>query len=142
MNPYDPQKAAQVWQRVQNQAAPPESLNPLILAQQETVNLCQRLSGPIAAQIGRTARQQIQCLKGMHWLIHGEAPKLRIPAPGPANDAALRKCYLQMMRCLREYEKRCDDPEYGPVFRALAGQQQENCCRLLQYLGAQTPSGG
>ncbi len=142
MKQYDPQKAAQVWQRVQNQdAAAPDSLPALIMAQWETAAACRRISETGLQEIRRMAQRHIHCLKGIYRLVNDQPPVVRAPAPaGDAAPLALRKCYLRMLRCLREYESRSEDPEYGPVFRQLALEQREGCCRLLAYLGAQDQS--
>lgn len=141
MNQYDPQKAAQVWQRVQAQppgTSAPENFSALILAQWETTAVCRQISDTGLRSIIQTAQRHLQCLKGIHTLTAGQSPVIRTPAiPKDTASVALRKCCGRMLRCLREYEKRSDDPEYGPIFRHLALEQRESCCRLLEYIGTQ-----
>ena len=141
MKQYDPQKAAQVWQRVQNQApAAADSLPSLIMDQWETAAACRQISESGLQNISRMAQRHIHCLKGIHTLANGQMPVIRTPAvPGDAPPVALRKCYLRMMRCLKEYERRSGDPEYGPVFHQLAREQRESCRQLLEFIGSREP---
>ena len=141
MKQYDPLKAAQVWQRVQNQPSTrsgPENLAALIMTQWETAAFCRRMPEPAMKHISQTAQRHIQCLKGIQHLATGRPAEVRTPAVEvDLSPAGLRKCYGKMLRCLGEYEKRCDDPEYGPVFRNLAREQRDCCCKLLEFIGSQ-----
>lgn len=149
MNGYDQQKAARVWQRVQ-QARPPEKqpsrleeLPELMMHEWEAVaayrQLARQFQGKGNEAYQRLARQEqkhIACLEGMHFLIQGgkcPLPKLQ-PAQEPP-ERLLRRCYGVHLRAMKAYEDRGDDPEYGPVFRELARQERENCILVLELLG-------
>lgn len=150
MHTYDPQKAAQVWQRVQNQknddsrSAGTDSLTPLIMAERESAAACLQLArqlpskhAAVLQKISQEEQAHATCLKGIHTITAGQPPAVRTPAIAKeVPQIGLRKCYGRHMRMLREYEKRCDDPEYGPVFRQLAEQEQEHCRKILELIGS------
>lgn len=156
MKPYDPQKAAQVWQRVRAQQpeAPqtPRDLNLSALIMEELSmaaayqQLARQLNARQSAALQRLSREELAhaaCLKGICILVTGEAPAVQTPAT--EKDAlllALRKCCGREMRSLRDYESRVSDPEYGPVFRRLAEQEWEHCRTLLELIGSLPPSQG
>ena len=47
----------------------------------------------------------------------------------------LRRCYGKELRLLKEYENRCSDAEYGPVFDRLAQRGRDHCCTVLELIG-------
>lgn len=149
MNTYDPQKAARVWQRVQNQTAQPEqsrpesSLKGLIMEEWISaatyLQLSRQLPSREASVLQRLFREEqthAACLKGIYTLITGE--KAAVSAPAPVKEPpelTLRKCYVREMRSLKEYEARMDDGDYGPVFAKLAEQEREHCRTVLELIG-------
>ena len=150
MKEYDSQKAARVWQRVQGEKqeipVPPgsDNLQSLIMDQLQLSSMYQRLSGSYGGadgtalmRLAREARTQASCLRGLAVLMLGQKPEVR-PAPmhRHALDAALRWCYGQELRLLKEYENRCNDPEYGPVFDRMVQRQREHCCIVLELIGS------
>ena len=146
MKNYDPKTAARVWDRVQNTAVPAgDSQLILNLIAEEILDaatylqLSKRLSTPQAAAIKQLAQQEqshVSCLKGVYTMITGEKPKvLPVKVSDDPPDIVLRRCYGREMRALAQYEARQNDPQYGPVFRMLARQEQEHCRRLLEILG-------
>lgn len=150
MLPYDPEKAAEIWKRVQSQppAGPdPSDLLPLI-AEEWTdavtyLHLSRQFKGKEAAALRRLGEQEqahAACLKGIYTLLTGQHPTLRTPpAPRENPQTLLRRCYGREMRCLAQYQARATDPEHGHVFSRLAAQEQEHCHILLQLLGGLKP---
>ena len=57
-------------------------------------------------------------------------------SPADKPELTLRRCYASHMRSLKEYEKRSDDPEYGPVFARLAQQERDQCRTVLELIGS------
>lgn len=149
MKEYDPQKAARVWQRVQNEkqdTAQPQrndNLQALIMEHLQLsamyLQLSRQLTGTESAalmRLAREARTQAACLKGLCVLIMEQSPQVRIaPVPKSASDALLRRCYGQELRLLKEYENRRTDAEYGPVFERMAQRAREHCCAVLELMG-------
>ena len=146
MENYDAAKATKVWQRVhscQGATEPLTGLPALIAEELLDASVYQQLArrmGPKDATILRRLSEDdtthADCLKGIHHLITGEkiiprTPSISLEAPA----LILRHCYGREMRCLAQYEARCSDPEYGPVFSRLAAQKQEHCRLVLALLG-------
>jgi hypothetical protein len=73
----------------------------------------------------------------MYSLFTGEkcAVHNQLPQKEPA-ERTLRRCYGLEMRSLKEYEAKCDDPEYGHIFARLAEQEREHCMALLGVIGS------
>ena len=150
MHTYDPQKAARVWQRVQNgqeetrQARLNDSLQELIMnewiAAATYLRLARKMQPKQAAVLQRLGSEEhahAACLKGIYTLITGEKAVIRTPQPEvEAPELTLRKCYGREMRSLKEYESRSDDPEYGHVFERLARQEREHCRAVLELIGS------
>ena len=79
---------------------------------------------------------QAICLKGIVALTAGQNPTIGIsPSQISSQNATLRHCYGQELRLFTEYEKRRNDPEYGPVFERLANRGQDHCLALLELIG-------
>ena len=149
MKGYDPQKAAQVWERVQGQKREPErqpgdELPALIMAAQTAAmtfaHLARQASVKEAAVLQRLAREEqahAACLKGMYILMTGKKPEVRTPpVEKETRETALRRCYGEQMRSMRACEARREDGEYGHVFARLAQQEREHCCALLELIGS------
>ena len=153
MMEYDTQKAARVWQRVQEGKQPSprqgEPLAALILEHMQLSSLYMQMSRQRSGQestvlmgLARQARMQAACLRGIAVLTGGSNPAFSpTPMSNTASDALLRRCYGQELRLLREYENRREDPEYGPVFERMARREQEHCCTLLELIGSMKPAG-
>ena len=149
MNPYDPQKAARVWQRVQAAPAPEQkdcredNLKELILNEWASAATYAQLArqlqpkeGAVLQRLSREEHAHGACLRGMYNLKSGEKCPVHMPklAEEPA-EMTLRRCYGLEMRTLKAYEAKCDDPEYGHVFARLAEQEREHCVALLGVIG-------
>lgn len=149
MNTIDQQKAARVWQRVQESKPAPtpdrlDNLQELIMNEWTAAATYQQLSRQLpqkeAAVLQRLAREEHNhgaCLRGMYALVTGEKCALlnRQMAKEPA-ERILRRCYALEMRSLKEYEAKSADPEYGHIFARLAEQEREHCVALLGVIGA------
>lgn len=151
MNTYDPQKAARVWQRVQNQAKaeereqtrPEGSIQSMIMEERITAAIYLQLShqmpsraASVLQRLFREEQTHAACLRGIYTLITGEKPVE--PAPPVVQESpevTLRRCYAREMRSLKEYEARAADQEYGPVFTKLAEQEREHCRAVLELIG-------
>ena len=149
MNTYDPQKAARVWQRVQehSESKPrdlPGKLREMImnewLCAASYISLARRMGQREAAALQKLAREEqnhCSCLRGIYHLITGEDAPSRWPQPGAeAPEVTLRRCYGSHMRSLKEYEAISQDPEYGPVFARLAHQERDQCRGVLEVIGS------
>ena len=149
MNTIDQQKAARVWQRVQENKPVEKTdrvgnLQELIMNEWTAAATYQQLARQMppkeAAVLQRLAREEHghgACLRGMYSLMTGEKCEVhnQKPTKEPA-ERVLRRCYGLEMRSLKEYEAKCDDPEYGHVFSRIAQQEQEHCMALLELLGS------
>ena len=144
MKQYDP---AGVLERVQSApAADPQNLSGLMETLHLETRLFQQLTRKLpthlaayARELSRRANRHLACLKGMHILIAGAAPNVRIlPVPGDPPDILLRQYYGRLLRLRTEYEARRSDPVYGPVFRALAADLPEQSRTVLELLGMLT----
>ena len=102
--------------------------------------LARCFSGWRAEALGRMAREsraQSSCISGICALVLGDAPGRQIPAPDTGSpDIRLKKAYARAMRLLSICEEYGQDPEYGPVFRRLAIQQQDHCRKILEIIGS------
>jgi len=144
MNAIDPQKAARVWQRVQETGQPREQGLLAMIAREWTaaatyLRLSRRFQGKESAALRKMYEEEqahTACLKGIYTLITGTHPTVTAPPPPDQEpETVLRRCYGQKMQCLADYEARVEDKEYGPVFARLASQEKEHCRILLELLG-------
>ena len=146
----DANKEAEVWRRVRGEQqpvrpGPMENLQELIMEEWISASAYLQLSRQMqakepAATLQRLFREEqahAACLKGIYTLVKGTQPTVKtVPAQKERVEIALRKCYGREMRSLMEYEKRSDDPEYGPVFARLAEQEREHCRAVLELIGS------
>ena len=151
METYDKAKAARVWQRVQQQQAPPAPTQglPGLIAEEWSdaavyLTLSRRVTGNHSAVLKKMSQEEqahMACLKGIYTLQGNGRPD--IPSPPPLDNASvgtlLRRCYGREMRCLAQYESRAADPEYGQIFARMAQQEREHCRLLLELLGSVSP---
>ncbi len=146
MNVYDSQKAARVWQRVQSARPEPrqeENLKELIMNEWIAAATYAQLSrqlpqkdGAVLQRLSREEHAHGACLRGIYNLKTGEKCPVHTPKPGnEPPEVTLRRCYGLEMRSLKEYEAKCDDPEYGHVYARLADQEREHCMALLGVIG-------
>lgn len=148
MNTFDQQKAARVWQRVQETKPAPktdrlDNLQELIMNEWAAAATYQQLSRQVqpkdAAVLQRLSREEHShgaCLRGMYNLITGEKCEVHSPQlQKEPLERTLRRCYGLEMRSLKAYEAKCDDPEYGHVFARIAEQEREHCMAVLGLIG-------
>ena len=143
MENIDANMEQRVWQRVRGEGKP-GGLQALAAAEQSAAAVylmlsrsAQGLEKAMLRQLFERERSHGRCLNGMSILSDDRALSVRT-AP-PANDrpeVALRKCYAQTLRAIREYESRREDGEYGHVFREMARQEREHCRMILELLGS------
>lgn len=149
MNTYDPQKAARVWQRVQESSENKQrdlggKLREMIMNEwlcgASYLTLARQMGqreAAIAQRLAREEQNHTACLRGIYNLITGETAPARWPQPAAeAPGTALRRCYGSHMRSLKEYEALSSDPEYGPVFARLAQQERDQCRTVLELIGS------
>jgi hypothetical protein len=151
MMEIDSRKEARVWQRLQaekqegkNQSHG-ENLQALVMEQLQLsavyshlARVCPGRDGAVFMRLAREAKIQALCLKGILKLITGQNPSVAATPPQSSlSEAMLRRCYGQELRLLREYESRCTDTEYGPVFDRMAGRNREHCAALMELIGNQ-----
>ena len=154
MNTIDQQKAARVWQRVQESKPEPrqdrlEDLQELIMNEWTAAATYQQLARQLpqkeAAVLQRLAREEHghgACLRGMYSLITGEKCEIHNPKlPPEPVERTLRRCYGLEMRSLKAYEAKAGHPEYGHVFARIAEQEREHCMALLGLIGGIRHSG-
>ena len=150
MNPYDPQKAARVWQRVQGDApAEPSQRLPGLIAEEwadaatylALSRLFQGKESAMLRKISQEEQSHMACLKGIFTLEGNGHPD--IPPPPPMEkapvSAILRRCYGREMHCLAQYESRTSDPQFGQIFHKIAQQEREHCRQILELLGSLRP---
>mgnify|MGYP002515802204 CR=1 FL=1 len=148
MQNFDSDKAARVWQRVQDSKPTPtparlENLQELIMNEWEAAATYRQLAKQVpqteAAVLQRLSREEHShgaCLRGMYNLITGEKCEVHSQqVPKEPLERTLRRCYGLEMRSLKEYEAKSADPEYGHVFARLADQEREHCMALLGVIG-------
>lgn len=144
MNTIDPQKAAQVWQRVRGVDRLTDRQLQAMISQAWTraatyLTLSRQLQGEESAILRRLYTQQqahTACLKGIYTLITGTHPTVKaLPETGQQPEAVLRRLYGKSMQALAEYESRTSDPEYGPVFARLAEREKDHCRTVLELIG-------
>ena len=146
METYSREKAARVWQRVQESATPLESAGqlPALIAGEWAdavtyLQLSRRYQGREAQLLRRLFEQEqshAACLKGIYTLLTGEqVTQVTPPPPQESTEVVLRRCYGREMQCLAAYEQHGASREYGQVFTRLAQQEWEHCRVILELLG-------
>lgn len=146
MEQFDPQKAARVWNRVQNR----EPAEPLRKDQAGLIRdisaqaaryryLSRAIQGRFGERLREYYRQQqrtAECLKGICRLSGIQPPRdggMSAPAEPPAR--MLEKCCREEQRLMEEYGNRLSDPEWGRVYGKMATEGADRCCGLLEILG-------
>ena len=144
MNTIDPQKAAQIWQRVRGSARLSDRELVTMISNAWTIGatylkLSRQFQGKDSTALRRLYEQQqahVACLRGIYTLITGTRPSVKaLPLSYQDPEAVLRRCYGKQMQALADYESKSEDPEYGPVFARLAQREQDHCRTLLELIG-------
>ena len=145
MQSIDKEKAARVWQRVQNTPSQKEEGLQGMIAHEwsDAITYLQpsrRFQGKQCAALRKMYEEEqshTDCLKGLYTLITGTQPAVKaLPLTGNSIEAVLRQCYGREMQCLALYEQRAGDPEYGQIFSRLAAQEKDHCRIILEILGS------
>ncbi len=145
MESYDQSKAQRVWDRVngiRGNGPDPAALTALMSQELTDAAACIRLAKRIGGRGGdllklaRQCQQNAGCLRGICAITNRSAPSIAVPTPGeePA-QAILRRCYVNSLHRMREYEALSADPDYGPVFRTMSHAMQRHCASLLELIG-------
>ena len=147
MEQFDREKAARVWQRVQNRETPePMRKEPgaliRVAAEQAAYyrNLSRALPGKYGERLREYGHQQQragECMKGICRLT-GITPTLSQAQPVRQEPPLrlLEKCCHGERQLVAEYSARMTDPEWGRVYGRMATEAAERCCGLLEMLGA------
>lgn len=148
MESFDQRKAQRVWDRVnggRDSGLDPAALTALMGQELTDAAACIRLAKRLGGRGGDLLKLARQCqhnagsLRGICAIISGKAPASAVPVPSeePA-QATLRKCYVNLLRRMKEYESRSQDPDYGPVFKKMAATTGNHCATLLELIGKLT----
>ena len=145
MESFDQEKARRIWERVnggQNAAPDPNTLTALMAQELTDAALLARLSKQIGGRGGdllhlaQGCRQHAGYLRGICAMICKDRPNPAVPTPAVTSaSGALRTCYVNCLRRMREYEAMSPDPDYGPVFRNMADTSRHQCAALLELIG-------
>lgn len=146
MEEFDYEKAARVWQRVQNREAP-EPLRPdpaaLIRDAGELAAMYQALGrllpgqdGDRLRQLGRECRGCADCLRGLSAIRGGNPGGERGKAVSARQARPLLEgCYHRERKLLEALVRQTADPEWGQVYRCLAEKCGKRCVTVLEVLG-------
>lgn len=151
MGNIDPKTARQVWQRVTAPAGPSDhrDLQGLILGAMETAALYRGLIAALQGKPRDLARELLEgqqetvhVLLGLRALSQGQSPGPRMPeGPNLPPVKLLNLAFRRSRNALTEYTARTIDPEFGPVFRVLAGREEGQGTAIAALLG-ELPMGG
>lgn len=145
MESFDQQKAQRVWDRVNGIRSPGPDLNALtaLMSQELTdaaalLRLAKRLGGRggYLLKLARRCQQHAGYLRGVCAIVNRNTPSVAVPISGeePA-QAVLRRCYVNSLHRMREYEALSRHPDYGPVFQTMSAAMQHHCATLLELIG-------
>ena len=149
---YDRNSEERVWRRVRGEetapAQPDLGLPGLIAGEMQAGAGYQALAGRFSGreaellrQMAREERSHEAALRGMHFLVTGEHPAVKIgPQTREPLETALRRCYAGEMRSIAAYESRSHDREYSHVFASMAAQEREHSRQVLALLSTLDPS--
>lgn len=143
MDNFDTEMAARVWQRVQDgrqedavSHSPTGLLHSTLTDAAVFAALSRKLHGKLIQQLAHEERSQAARLRGICVYVDGSVPKIPTPSPGSEPTGVLvRRCYVNHIRRLAEYEQHSGDTDFGPVYKELAAQEQRHCAALMELLG-------
>ena len=149
MDHFDDALAARVWQRVQASPAggpDPGALGRLIAGELTDaavyLNLARRMGGKSAVlqRLAREAQAHASCLQGICVLVSGQRAEVTAAPPASESTAAvLKKCYVNHLGRLREYESCMSYRDFAPAFEKLAAGERAHCATLLELIGKAAP---
>ena len=145
MDSYDSEKAARVWQRVRSggEALTAESLNAMIsqFLHLSTVYQClsRQVKPPQSATLKTLSdqkRNQASCLRGLHILLIGPCPALRISqARAEPISTALRRCYTDENQLWTQLRILSDSTAHSAVLEAMVAVQRTHCRTIAELIG-------
>jgi len=145
MESIDEKLAQRVWDRVNcgRDAGPDADRLTALMSQELTdaaalLRLSKRLGGRGGdlLKLARRCQQHAGYLRGICSIVRGNAPSVAVPVPAESpTRALLRKCYVNSLYRMREYEKMSSSPDYGPVFQNMADAMGSHCATLLELIG-------
>ena len=145
MESIDNEKAQRVWERVRGGGGAVMDTGALaaLLSQELSdaavfTQLARRLGGRggTLLHLSRQCRQNAGCLRGICVILDGKPPVVAVPAPAEEQTVnALRRCYVNSLGRIHEYESRSRDPDYGLVFRKMSAAMEDQCTALLDLIG-------
>lgn len=148
METFDPRKTQQIWQRVYDTGAhAPDlcALIPLISQEEADGACCTRLSkrlggrGNTLLKLAMQYRNNASVLRGICSILSEGSPEVAFPPPREESPLiALKKCYVNSLGRIRQYETLSENRDYGQVFHALAANTREQCVTLLELIGKLT----
>lgn len=148
MLPYDAEKTAEIWKRVQGlPSVEPDVSQLLVMIAQEWadavtyLHLSRHFRGKDSALLRKMAYEEqahCTCLKGIYTMITGHHPSVQAPSVSrqPLGQL-LRQCCSREQECICRYEDWAKNPEHGASFARLAAEEKEHSHILLQLLGKQ-----
>lgn len=149
MEPFDREKAARVWQRVQSRdglagiAAAAEGPGELLLQVNALAGLymgLQRMTGGKTGErfraLYRSLRRTADCLRGL-CRLEGTAPGLPPMETGKGTvQERLRSCAHRERRLGQALARLGMEGEFAPVSARMAKDSWERCATVLEILGA------
>lgn len=146
MDTYDSEKAARVWQRVRSgggEALTEDSLNAMISQFLHLSTCYQALSRQVKPPQSTTLRtlsdqkrNQASCLRGLHILLIGPCPTLRIPQfRAEPLSTALRRCYADENQLWTQLRILSDSTAHSAVLEAMVAAQRDHCRTLAELIG-------
>lgn len=146
MDSYDSEKAARVWQRVRTGTAESltgDNLNPMISQFLHLSTVYQSLSRQVKPPhstalktLSDQKRNQASCLRGLHILLIGPCPPLRISqVRAEPLSTALRRCYSDETQLWTQLRILSDATAHSAVLEALIAAQRDHCRSLAELIG-------
>ena len=143
----DREKERRIWERVRaGQEMRPlkaEGLDRLEALARENAAALQKLSRKVPGKDGEKLRRLGQEQNRLAWAVRGlgylrgEPGHNHSPAPAAKESATriLSQSLTRAMEFRQECADRASDPDYGPIFAALARQSAEQAAAMAEVLG-------
>lgn len=140
------EKAARVWQRVRSgsgESLNTDSLNAMISQFLHLSTCYQALSRQVRPPqsaalktLSDQKRNQASCLRGLHILLIGPCPSLRIAqVRAEPISTALHRCYTEETQLWTQLRILSDGTTHGAVLEALVAIQRDHCRTLAELIG-------
>lgn len=146
MDTYDSEKAARVWQRVRSgggESLTGESLNAMISQFLHLSTNYQSLSRQVKPpqstalkMLSDQKRNQASCLRGLHILLIGPCPPLRISQiRAEPLSTALRRCYADENQLWTQLRILSDGTAHSAALAAMVAAQRDHCRSVAELIG-------